>query len=94
MADTAFENHRPGLESPGTRHYDAGALASDTVDLTPLPRALYFSVAGVARLRDAAGVDLSYAVTAGTILPFRFTRLWSTGTDAALKSAGATIAWY
>lgn len=93
MADS-FEQYRAGLESPGESHYDAGALASDTVDLTPKPRALRFNAAGIVVLKDKAGLSLTYTVAAGEVMPFRFTRLMATGTDAAIKAANATIAWY
>ncbi len=92
MSDT-FSGHNAGLESPASRHYDAGAIASDTVALSPKPRALRFNVAGVVKLGDGT-TAVSYTVVAGEVMPFRATLLYSTGTDSGLKATGATVAWY
>lgn len=81
MSDS-FQNYAKGLHSPADRHF---AIApSDTVDITPRPRALYCQTGGNLRLRDAAGTDLTYAVTAGQTIPFRAARVLLTGTTATV----------
>ena len=81
MSDS-FQNFTKGLHSPADRHF---AIApSDTVDIVPRPRAIYCQTAGNLRLRDGAGTELTYAVSAGQTLPFRATRVMSTGTTATV----------
>jgi len=77
-----FESFAKGLESPGDRHF--AITASDSVDIVPRPRALFCQTAGNLRLRDSAGTELTYTVTAGQILPFRPARLMLTGTTATV----------
>lgn len=68
------------LTTSAERHYSI--TPSDSADLSPIPRALYFGTAGDVAIRDEKGTDITYTVTAGSILPFRPTRVLSTGTTA------------
>lgn len=81
MSDS-FQTYAKGLHSPADRH--VAITASDTVDITPRPRAIYCQTAGNLRLRDSAGTELTYAVTAGQTLPFRAARVMLTGTTATV----------
>lgn len=81
MGDS-FQTHAKGLNSPADRHF--AILPSDGVDLATRPRALWCNTAGTLALRDAAGTVLSYAVTAGQVIPFRAMRVMATGTTATV----------
>jgi len=81
-----FQNNATGLTSPALNHYTI--TPSDSADLPVRPRAIFALTDGNAVLRDQAGVDVTYPVTAGTLLPFRPVRVLATGTTATL------VAWY
>lgn len=55
---------------------------SDTADLPRRPRALRVLAGGNLALRDSEGTVITYAVTAGEILPFRASRVMQSGTTA------------
>lgn len=77
-----FENSKAKLESPGERHFLV--VPSDTVDLAVRPRSLYANTTGTVRVRDIAGVEVTYNVTAGQMLVFRAVRIMATGTTAEI----------
>jgi len=81
MADI-FEYHSKGLQSPADIHF--AIVPSDGADLPFVPRAIFCAASGNAVLRDRAGVDVTYQMTAGQILPFRPVRVLDTGTTATL----------
>lgn len=81
-----FPGFTTGLTSPGANHYTV--TASDTVDLPERPRAFCILTDGNVVLRDQAGVDVTYPVFAGQVIPFRAVRVLATGTTATLA------AWY
>lgn len=56
-------------------------VPSDSADQNPRPLAIYCHGAGTVVIRDEAGVDLPYAMTAGQVLPFRGVRVLATGTS-------------
>lgn len=62
----------------GERHFEI--VPSDTEDMPIRPRVIYCAEDGTAIVRDEAGVDLPYAMTAGTYLAFRGVRVLATGT--------------
>ncbi len=70
---------------PATYHYTVAA--SNTVSLSPIPRSLYVQVAGNVTIVDSGNTSITYAVSAGQVLPFRAIRI-HTDTTATL------IAWY
>ncbi|WP_336802488.1 spike base protein, RCAP_Rcc01079 family [Kaistia sp. MMO-174] len=74
------------ISGPGTRHF--AVTPSNTADLSIQPRALYIASGTTVAIRDEGGVDITYPVTAGQILPFRGVRILATGTDATV------IGWY
>lgn len=77
-----FLNHSTGRSSPARRHL---AIApSDSADLPVIPRVIYCQTAGNVAIRDVAGVDVTYTVMAGQILPFSAQRVLSTGTTATV----------
>ena len=80
--EDAFQNLSSGLEAPALRHFPINP--SDIADLPTRPRALYCNTAGFVAVRDVEGVDFTYAVTPGTILPIRAQRVLETGTTAAV----------
>jgi hypothetical protein len=62
----------------GTRHIQI--VPNNSADLSELPKAIYCKAAGTVVVRDSAGTDLPYDMTAGQLLPIRPTRVLSTGT--------------
>ncbi|PWB94665.1 spike base protein, RCAP_Rcc01079 family [Methylosinus sporium] len=85
MADN-FSTFAPGLSDVATRHF--AISPSDSADLAIKPRAIYCTVAGDAVIRDEAGTDITYPLTAGQILPFRGVRILATNTTATV------VGWY
>ncbi len=77
-----FGNNVPGLESPATRAFDAYLAKSDTVDLTQPTRAIYTGSGGDLKVTLQGDTDpvVLPAVPAGSFLPLRVKRLYSTGT--------------
>jgi hypothetical protein len=85
MADP-FQTYQSGLSDVATRHF--AITPSNDADLAIRPRALYCTVAGNAVVRDAAGVDVTYPLVVGQILPFRGVRILATNTTATV------VGWY
>jgi len=85
MADP-FSSHNPKLDSPASRHFTI--TPSDNTDLATRPRALKVTVGGNVVVRDEGGVDITYPVVAGEILPLRAVRVLATGTTATV------VGWY
>ena len=83
MADP-FETHGAGLDSPASRHF---AITPANEDLAIRPRALFCTVAGNVVVRDEAGVDVTYPVLAGDVLPFRAVQVRSATT-------ATVVGWY
>lgn len=77
MADP-FQTFEPGLSDVASRHF--AITPSDDADLAIRPRALYCTAAGNAVVRDELGVDVTYPLTVGQILPFRGVRILETTT--------------
>lgn len=73
-----FASFTKGLTSPATRHF--AITPDDANDLPLLPRVIYCESAGTLLVRDSAGVELSYSMSAGDRLDFRGVRVLSTGT--------------
>lgn len=67
MADR-FQSSEASLADPATRHV---AITPADSDLAYRPRAFFVTVAGNLVLRDELGVDVTYPVNAGDIIPFR-----------------------
>lgn len=65
--------------SLGLRHWQI--VPSDGADLARRPLAIYCQAPGTIVVRDEAGIDLPYAMTAGQVLPFRGIRVLATGTS-------------
>lgn len=72
--------------NPADRHFSI--TPSDSTVLDPIPRALRVLTAGNLALADADGTAITYVVSAGDIIPFRATKVLSTGTTATV------VAWY
>lgn len=83
MADRYASLARAG--TLGSRH--AQIVPSDAADLGERPLAIYCQASGTIVIRDEAGTDLPYAMTAGQVLPFRGVRVLATGTS------GTFYAW-
>jgi hypothetical protein len=83
MADP-FASNSAGLSSPAYRHF---AITPANEDLAIRPRAIYVDGDGALVMRDDTGTDITYAVVAGQILPFRAVQVRS-GTTATV------IGWY
>lgn len=77
-----FSRHQRGLESPASHHF--AIQPSDEADMPSIPRVIYCAGSGTAVLRDMAGVDLSYDLVKGQILPLSAQRVLATGTTATL----------
>jgi len=71
------------LTIPIERGFDAYALRSDSADLAISTRALYIGAGGNVKVTTTRGSELTFVgLVAGTVLPVRVARLWSTGTTA------------
>ncbi len=81
MADN-FENHHVGISGPADLHQ--AITPSDSVDVSPKPRALWVQTDGNLSIADRAGTVLTYAVKAGMVIPFRATKVRATGTTATV----------
>lgn len=76
-----YQNHTAGLDSPAGRAFDAYAGKNDGVDLSISTRALYTGSGGDIKVTTVGGDTVTFkSVPAGTLLPVRVARLWSTGT--------------
>lgn len=70
-----------GLTAPGLNAFDAYAAKSDSVDLAINTRAIYVGTAGDVKVNMVGGGTVTFKnVPAGSLLPIRVQRLWSTGT--------------
>ncbi len=79
MADPA--ERESDLTAPARRAIDIYAAKSDSVDLTNFVRAFYVGSTGDVKINTPYGDTVTFkAVQAGTLLPVRVARLWSTGT--------------
>lgn len=77
-----YKNFPVGRSDPAVRHI--AITPSDTADLSVKPRVLYCNVSGNVVIRDSFGVDLTYALVAGQILPISPVRILATGTTATV----------
>ena len=84
MADP-FASNASGLDSPATRHFSITPADSD---LAIRPRAIRCGGAGNLVIRDEAGTDVTYAVSAGEVLAFRAIQV------RAASTATAIVGWY
>jgi len=69
-----------GLESPATHLIEV--VPSDTVDLSVSSRALNVAASGSVRVTTVGGDTATVAIAAGSTMPIRVRRVWSTGTTA------------
>lgn len=66
-----------------TADWAAAVTPADGTDLTYISRALYVGGAGNVKVTMLSGDEVTFTgAQAGTILPIRVTRVWSTGTTA------------
>lgn len=82
MAD-AFENHQPGLEAPAA--HVALVTPDDSNNLPNAARGLLIGGSGALKVTTVGGETITLPATvipAGSILPLRVARVWSTGTTA------------
>lgn len=86
MSD-AFANFTSSLDSPGEFHF--AISPSDTDPLPARPRVLRVGTGGLLVLVDKAGVEVTYNVVDGEILPFRALAIRATGTTAT-----NIVGWY
>ena len=76
-----FSNYHSGLESPAERAF--AITGNDSTDLTVTPRAIYVGGAGNVKVTTIGGDTVTFSgALAGTIIPVRVTRVFSTGTTA------------
>jgi hypothetical protein len=76
-----FSNYHSGLESPAERAF--AITGNDSADLTVTPRAIYVGGAGNVKVTTIGGDTVTFSgALAGTIIPVRVTRVFSTGTTA------------
>lgn len=74
-----FDDHNPSLDSPGERHYP---ITAGTAELDPRPRAIVCLTAGSLTIADEAAVEITYAMAAGQILPFRAVKVTAIGSGS------------
>ena len=76
-----FSNYHAGLESPAERAF--AITGNDSTDLTVTPRAIYVGGAGNVKVTTIGGDTVTFSgALAGTIIPVRVTRVFSTDTTA------------
>jgi hypothetical protein len=76
-----FSNYHSGLESPAERAF--AITGNDSTDLTVFPRAIYVGGAGNVKVTTIGGDTVTFSgALAGTIIPVRVTRVFSTDTTA------------
>ena len=76
-----FGNYHAGLESPAERAF--AITPNDSADLSVFPRAIYVGGAGAVKVTTLGGDTVTFSgCLAGTVLPVRAARVFSTGTDA------------
>ena len=76
-----FSNYHSGLESPAERAF--AITGNDSTDLTIFPRAIYVGGAGNVKVITLGGDTVTFSgVLAGTVLPVRVKRVFSTDTTA------------
>lgn len=81
MSD-AFQNNAPGLTSPGTRADPV--TPNDSTDLSSVSRAIYVGVGGDIKVTTSGGSTVTLVgAVAGSTIPLRVSRVWSTGTTAS-----------
>ncbi|MGA1564322.1 MAG: spike base protein, RCAP_Rcc01079 family, partial [Pontimonas sp.] len=74
-----FSNYHSGLESPAERAF--AITGNDSTDLTVFPRAIYVGGAGNVKVITLGGDTVTFSgVLAGTVLPVRVKRVFSTDT--------------
>lgn len=85
MADN-FASYQPSLDGPAD--HAAAVTPSDSTDLTTSARALFVGGAGNVKVTTVGGDTVTFTgVTAGSWLPVRCSRVWSTGTTATTITA-------
>lgn len=73
----------PGFSLSGSSGTAAAVTPNDSADLAYIARGLYVGGAGTLKVTLEDGTNLTFgAVTAGSLLPIRVSRVWSTGTSA------------
>lgn len=83
MAEDQFNNSREGLESPADNVIDIDAEKDDATDLTFVIRGLHVGGGGVVRgILNGETTERDFTVNAGALYPYRFKRIFSTGTTA------------
>lgn len=71
---------------------DAFAVtADDNNDISVESRAIIVGAAGLVKVTMKSGTAVTIFCAAGIPIPVRATRIWSTGTDSAVKTAGITV---
>ena len=84
MADDPWAGSSVTITGPGERHY---AVTPGAGELDPRPRALRIGGDGNITVEDAAGVSITYPVTAGEVFIFRAVKVTA-------ATATGIVAWY
>jgi hypothetical protein len=79
-----FAKVSSGISGPGTRHF---SINPADADLPVRPRAMFVLADGDLVIRDEAGSDVTYAVTAGAIIPFR-------AVQVRAATTATVVGWY
>lgn len=87
LARDAADAFSATLMSDGSTGADA---FDDTLNLAA-EAVLWFNVAGTVKITTVGGTSLTVVGVAGSYFPTRITRLWATGTDAALQAAAGKL---
>lgn len=77
-----FATTGTGGSGPAIKHY--AITPDDDDDLPRRPRALFCTASGDIVIRDADATEVTYALVAGDLLPFRAVRILATGTTATV----------
>lgn len=87
----AYDKFTHGVTMSAVGGYDAASLVSDTVDLERVGRAITLSVSGLVKLTPVEGDAYTVYIAAGVQHAVFVKRIWSTGTDTAVKAGNITV---
>jgi hypothetical protein len=87
----AHDKYTHGVTMSAVGGYDAASLVSDTVDLPTVGRAITLSDAGLVKLTTVEDATYTVYIAAGVQHAVFVKRIWSTGTDTAVKAGNITV---
>jgi len=87
----AFEKYTSDITMPAVGGFDAAGQVSDTANLERVGRAITLSDAGLVKLTTDRDSTYTVYIAAGVQHSVFVKRIWSTGTDTAVKAGNITV---